>query len=137
MRPRHAEHRAMATFLLEDSLDGIESFDVSCIRVALLLDLNGIEHAVLFKDNVYLTPVLVAIVVDVRLFTIVPPALHDFRDDICLRQFAAHGTVFQRLRGIPAGEVTDQTGIHEVHPGRFYHTAVDVVVVGLEYEDQS
>jgi len=89
MRLRHAKHRAVAALLLEDSLDGVEGFDIPCVRVALLLDLDGMEHAVLFDNDIYLAPVLVAVVVDVRLFAVVPPALHDFRDDIGLQQFAA------------------------------------------------
>ena len=89
VRLRHTEDCAVAALLLEDSFDSVECFDVTRIRVALLLDLNGIEHAVLFEDDVYLASVLVAIVVDVRLFAVVPPALHDFRDDISFQQFAA------------------------------------------------
>ena len=89
MRLRHAEHRAVAALLLEDGFDSVEGFDVPCVRIALLLDLDGIEHAVLFDNDVDLAPVLVAVVVDVRLFAVVPPALHDFRYDIGLQQFAA------------------------------------------------
>ena len=89
VRLRHAEYCAVAALLLEDSFDDIESLDVARVRIALLLDFDGIENAVLFKDNVYLAFVFIAIVVDIRLFAVVPPALHDFRDDIGLQQFAS------------------------------------------------
>ena len=50
----------MAALLLEDGFDGIESLDITRVRVALLLDLDGIENAVHFEDNVYLAFVLIA-----------------------------------------------------------------------------
>ena len=89
VRLRHAEHCAVSALLLEDSFDSLKGFDVTRVWVALFLDLDGIEHAVLFEDNVYLAPILVAVIVNVRLFAVVPPALHDFRYDIGLQQFAA------------------------------------------------
>ena len=69
--------------------------------------------------------------------SVVPPALHDFRDNKSLQHHSAHCPCLKRLWRIPAGKVAGKAGVHEIHLRALDEALLQSSAAGLKQKNHS
>lgn len=127
---RHAEDSAGAE-LEGTPIHHAKNTGQTLIGRSGLFDLQWTELPIAFQNDVDLFSISVAVEVEIRFLSRILIAFHNFRHGEVFQQCATHGAAFGHLRRGPSGQITNQTGIIEIHFRRLDGTFEDVIGIGV------